>query len=55
MGELKYRKKIGTTLRLDLLDNLQKLSKNTKIDISKLMDEAVEDLLNKYKGKGKPG
>lgn len=48
MGELKNRKKVGTTIRLDLLDNLQKLSKNTKIDISKLIDEAIEDLLNKY-------
>jgi len=45
---LKTRKRITTTLRLDLIDKLDKLSILTKINKSKLHDEAIEDLLVKY-------
>jgi metal-responsive CopG/Arc/MetJ family transcriptional regulator len=48
LGELRFRKKIGTTLRNDLADDLQKLSDEIKIPRSKLIDEAIEDLLKKY-------
>lgn len=46
---LKTRKRITTTLRLDLVDKLDNLSELTKISKSKLHDEAIEDLLIKYK------
>lgn len=46
---LKTRKRVTTTLRLDLVDKLDKLAKLTKINKSKLHDEAIEDLLIKYK------
>lgn len=36
-----------------LLEKFKQLSKDTKINQSKLLDEALEDLLNKY-GKKKP-
>ncbi|WP_425447282.1 ribbon-helix-helix domain-containing protein [Dethiothermospora halolimnae] len=45
---LKTRKRITTTLRLDLVDKLNELAKLTKINKSKLHDEAIEDLLIKY-------
>lgn len=48
---LKTRKRVTTTLRLDLVDKLDELSKSTKISKSKLHDEAIEDLFIKYKSK----
>ncbi|MDK2600737.1 ribbon-helix-helix domain-containing protein [Bacillus stercoris] len=39
---LKTRKQFTSTLRNDLLDDLKDLSDETKIPISKLLDEAVE-------------
>ena len=45
---LKTRRRVTTTLRLDLVDKLDKLANFTKINKSKLHDEAIEDLLVKY-------
>ncbi|MBS4536924.1 ribbon-helix-helix domain-containing protein [Clostridium sp. D2Q-11] len=48
---LKTRKRVTTTLRLDLVDKLDELARKTKISKSKLHDEAIDDLLLKYKSK----
>lgn len=48
---LKTRIRISSTINKFLYNNLQKLSRQTRIPISKLLDEAVEDLLKKHKFK----
>lgn len=45
---LKYRKKITTSIKNELVDNLNTLSEKTRIDKSKLFDEALEMLFKKY-------
>lgn len=44
-------KKIVTTVYLykDQLDDLKRLSQNTRVDMAKYIREAISDLLEKYK------
>lgn len=44
---LKNRVRIGSAIDKDNYNNLKKLSNKTRIPISKLLDEAIEDLLKK--------
>lgn len=44
---LKTRKPISNAVRIDLYDGLKELSDKTKVPVSKLLDEAIEDLLKK--------
>lgn len=44
---LKNRKTISNAVRSDLVDALKELSKETKVPMSKLLDEAIELLLEK--------
>lgn len=44
---LKTRGTISSTLDLELLSELRKLSTESKVPISKLLDEAIEYLLEK--------
>lgn len=48
MGDLKTRERFTNTMNTELKRQFESLSKNTKIAMSKLLDEAVEDLLKKY-------
>jgi hypothetical protein len=47
---LKTRKHYGVTIDLKLLDKFKELSESTRIPQSRLMDEAIKDLLEKFKG-----
>lgn len=42
---LKNRTTISSTIKIELHEELRKLSEETKIPISKLLDEAIEYLL----------
>jgi len=44
---LKNRTTISSTIKIELNEKLKKLSNETKIPISKLLDEAIEYLLEK--------
>ena len=46
--DLKYRTRITTSIKNELLDAMKKLSETTRIPQSKLFDEALEDLFKKY-------
>jgi hypothetical protein len=46
---LKNRKKLGNAINLILWNGLDRLHKDTRLDKSVLLDEAIEDLLKKYK------
>lgn len=48
---LKNRRQFTTATRPELLDGLRNLSAMTRITMSLLIDEALEDLLEKYKKK----
>lgn len=48
MEETKKRVQFATSIDKTLRDSLIKLSKQTRIPQSKLMDEAIEDLLKKH-------
>lgn len=48
MTGLKNKIRIGNTLDKKLLEEFKKLSDITKIPMSKLLDEPIEDLLKKY-------
>jgi metal-responsive CopG/Arc/MetJ family transcriptional regulator len=48
MSDLKTRTRIGNTLDTNLLKKLKDLSSNTRIPMSRLLDEAVEDLIQKH-------
>ncbi|MEF9992430.1 MAG: ribbon-helix-helix domain-containing protein [Romboutsia sp.] len=48
---LKNRTKIGSAVDKELYTKLQELSKITRIPISKLLDEAIENLLSKHNQK----
>lgn len=52
---LKNRKYISSSLDIKLIDQLDELSKTTRIPKSKLLDEAVEDLLKKHGVKPEKG
>ena len=45
---LKNRKPLSNAVKIELHDALKKLSDETKIPMSRLLDEALEDLLKKY-------
>lgn len=45
---LKNREQFTTSARPELLAGLRKLSAETRIAMSLLIDEAIEDLLKKY-------
>lgn len=51
MAELRNRERFGVAIDKELLEGLRKLSEDTRIPASKLIDEAIEDLLKKYKKK----
>ena len=46
---LKNRTKIGSAINTELYNKLKALSEKTRIPISKLLDEALSDLLEKHK------
>ena len=48
MGELKHRKQKTFSVNLKLLKKFMELSDSTRIPQSRLLDEAIEDLLKKY-------
>ncbi|MFI3115027.1 MAG: ribbon-helix-helix domain-containing protein [Clostridia bacterium] len=45
---LKYRKRFTSSIKNELVPLLDKLSKDTRIPKSRLLDEAIEDLLKKH-------
>ena len=45
---LKNRIRIGSAIDKKLYEQLKKLSEDTRIPISKLLDEAIEDLIEKH-------
>lgn len=48
MSDLVTRSRIGITLNKEILEKFKELSDTTRIPMSKLLDEAVADLLEKY-------
>lgn len=48
MSDMVTRTRIGNTVDNDLLVQFKELSEKTRIPMSKLLDEALKDLLNKY-------
>lgn len=46
---LKNRTPLSNAVNTELYDLLKELSKETKVPISRLLDEAIEDLLEKRK------
>lgn len=48
MSDLKTRTRIGNTLDTNLLEKLKELSNITRIPMSRLLDEAVADLIKKH-------
>lgn len=47
-GDLKNRKHYGVTVDIKILAKFRELSDATRIPQSRLMDEALEDLIKKY-------
>lgn len=45
---LTNRIKIGTAINKEIYEKLKELSEQTRIPMSKLLDEALEDLLKKH-------
>lgn len=48
---LKNRTRFTSSLKNELIDEFNKLSEKTRIPKSRLLDEAIEDLLKKYENK----
>jgi len=46
---LKYRVRFGTSIEKDLMDKFNRLAIKTRINKSRLIDEAIFDILVKYK------
>jgi post-segregation antitoxin (ccd killing protein) len=46
---LVHRVRFGSSLDKELDDQLRKLHNETRVPISRLLDEAIEDLLRKHK------
>ncbi|WP_425203583.1 ribbon-helix-helix domain-containing protein [Priestia megaterium] len=44
---LKSRRPLSNAVKIELYERLKGLSEETKIPMSKLLDEAIEDLLKK--------
>ena len=53
MGELKHRKYFTSTIPIELVDKIKQLSDDTRIPVSKLVEEALTDLLVKHQNKAK--
>ena len=53
MSEKRTRKSWTTTIYTDLFIGLKELSETTRIPVSKLTDEAIEDIMKKYDTKEK--
>jgi len=49
--DLKNRKRYTNSIDIKLLEMLKELSQATRIPESRLLDEAIEDLLKKYEKK----
>lgn len=49
MGELRYRAYLNTILPKEMIKKIKELSKETKVPISRLAEEAWEDFLIKRK------
>ncbi len=45
---LQNRTRLGSAVDKETFEQLRKLSKSTRIPISRLLDEAIEDLLKKF-------
>lgn len=45
---LKNRVRIGSAIDKELYEQLKQLSELTRINMSRLLDEAIDDLINKY-------
>lgn len=50
--DLKNRDRIGVTIDKKINENFRVLAEKTRIPMSKLVDEAISDLLKKYQGQG---
>lgn len=48
------RIRFGSSLDRKLWERFEELSKKTRIDKSKLLDEAIDDLLKKHSGNSNP-
>lgn len=48
MDNLKYRKRLSTSIDKELYKAVYNYSIHTRIPLSRLMDEAIMDLLNKH-------
>ncbi|MDQ0197943.1 ribbon-helix-helix domain-containing protein [Neobacillus ginsengisoli] len=48
---LKTRRTISNAIDIELYEQLEKLSIDTRIPKSKLLDEAIRDLINKHSNK----
>lgn len=48
---LVHRVRISNSIDKELYNKLKQLSEETRIPMSKLLDEAIEDLLNKHSTK----
>lgn len=44
---LKTRKTLSNAIKIELYQGLKELSEKTKVPMSRLLDEAIEDLLEK--------
>lgn len=51
-SKLVNRTRFTTSIKNELYQSLGRLSASTRIPKSKLMDEAIEDLMKKYEKKG---
>lgn len=47
---LKTRTPLSNAVKIELYDQLKALSEKTKVPMSKLLDEAIEDLITKRNG-----
>ena len=51
-NELVNRERIATAIDKELSQKIRELSKSTRIPLSRLLDEAIADLLKKFEPKG---
>ena len=51
MGDLKYRGYLNTTIPLEQIEQIRQLAKKTGIPMSRLIEEALKDLFDKYRKK----
>jgi hypothetical protein len=54
MSDLKSRTRICNSVDNELWEQFKELSKETRIPMSKLLDEAIQDLIEKYKKNSHP-